>query len=129
MSEETITFIAAILFSIVGVGAFLHYFVTVGFWPQTTGRVIGNEAQRRTEHGFDDYAYFPKIEFIAGDGKTYQVKGDIGLNEEWPLGQVVKLRYRPANPNHVSIAKNWQRFVFAAAFTGFGVGCWVAVLR
>ena len=129
MSEETVTLIAAIAFSVIGIGAFLHYFLTVGFWPRTTGRVIGNEAQKRTEHGFDDYAYFPLIEFIAADGKAYQVKGDIGLNDEWPMGQVVTLRYRTANPNHVSIAKNWQRFVFSAAFLGFAAACWFAVLR
>ena len=128
MSEDTVTLIAAIAFSIIGIGTFLHYFMTVGFWPQTTGRVTGNEAQRRTQYGVD-YAYFPRIEFIAADGKTYQVKGDVGLNEEWPVGEVVTLRYRPANPNHVSIAKNWQRFVFSAAFIGFAAACWFAVLR
>lgn len=128
MSVETITLIAAIVATVVGVGTFFHYFLMVNGWPRATGQVVGNEAGRRNDGGFDRWSYFPLVEFQAADGKTYRIKGDIGLNEEWPLGQAVKLRYRPANPNHATIAKSWQRLLFACVFLGFAAASWMAVL-
>ncbi len=128
MSEETITLIAAIIATVIGVGSFFHYFLMANAWPRTTGRVVGNEAGRRSDAGFDQWAYFPLIKFQAADGRTYRIKGDIGLNDEWPLGQAVQLRYRPANPQHATIAKSWQRLLFACVFLGFAAACWLAVL-
>ena len=127
MSEDTITLVAALAFSVIGVGAFFHYFLMVGSWPRAVGYVVGNVTDMRSDEGFD-YAYFPRIEFAAADGKTYDVKGDVGLSQEWPLGQAVALRYRRSNPNHISIAKGWQRLLFAAVFLGFAAGCWAALL-
>jgi hypothetical protein len=125
MSEDTITLIAAIASTIVGIGTFFHYFLSVMRWPRATGTVIGNIARRRSTEG-NRYAYFPRISFEAADGKTYDVKGDIGLNDRWPIGQSVGLRYRPSNPNHTTIAKGWQRLLFSTAFIGLGMACWYA---
>ncbi len=129
MTEEAVTLVAAIAFSIVGAGALFHYYLMVAAWPLAVGRVIGNEAEKRTDHGFDEYAYFPRIEFTAADGNAYAVKGDIGKTEEWPIGELVRLHYRPSNPNHTSIASGWQRLVFAGAFVGFAIASWFAVVR
>jgi len=128
MSEEIITLIAAIAFTVIGVGTFFHYFLMVNGWPRTWGQVVGNEAGRRTDAGFDQWSYFPLVEFQATDGRTYRIKGDIGLNEEWPLGQAVQLRYRLANPQHATIAKAWQRLLFACVFMGFALASWAALL-
>lgn len=128
MSVETITFIAAVAFTVIGVGTFFHYFLMVSGWPRATGQVVGNEAKRRTDTGFDQWSYFPLVEFQAADGRAYQIKGDIGLNDEWPLGQAVQLQYKPANPQHATIAKAWQRLLFACVFLGFAVASWMAVL-
>ena len=125
MSETTIILIAALAFSFVGVGTFFHLFLMVFRWPSATGTVIGNVAQLRSTDA-NEYAHFPRIEFQAADGKTYEIQGDIGLNDEWPIGQRVKLRYRAANPKHTTIMKGWQRLTFSAVFIGFAIGCWYA---
>lgn len=125
MLEATITLIAAIAFSVVGIGTFFHYFLMILLWPRATGTVTGNVADLRSTDG-NEYAYFPRIEFQAASGKTYEVWGDIGLNDEWPIGQSIELRYRTSNPNHTSTAKWWQRLIFSAVFIGFAVACWYA---
>lgn len=127
MSETTITLIAAIASTIVGVSAFFLYFLMVIWWPRATGTVTGNVTDLRSTDG-TEYAYFPLIEFQAADGKTYKTKGDMGLNDEWPVGQKIELRYRAANPNHTSTAKWWQRLIFSAVFIGFAVALWYAWL-
>ncbi len=125
MSEEAITLVAAIGATIVGVGAFFHYFLWVYAWPQATGTVIGNVADLRSTDG-NDYAYFPRVAFQAADGNMYEFRGDIGLNDEWPIGQAVALRYRAANPRHATIMKGWQRLLFSLVFIGFGAALWYA---
>lgn len=90
--------------------------------------MVGNVARLSSTEG-THYAYFPRIAFRAADGKTYEVQGDIGLNDEWPLGQPVKLRYRTANPNHTTIAKWWQRLLFSVVFLCFAVALWYAWLE
>ncbi len=125
MSVATITLIAAIAFTFIGVGSFFHYFLMVIGWPRATGTVTGNVADLRSTEG-NEYAHFPRIEFQAANGKTYEVQGDIGLNDEWPIGHRVELRYRASNPKHTTIAKGWQRLMFSAAFIGFAIACWYA---
>ena len=125
MLDATITLIAAIAFSVVGIGTFFHYFLMILLWPRATGTVTGNVADLRSTDG-NEYAYFPRIEFQTASGKTYEVRGDIGLNDEWPIGQSIELRYRTSNPNHTSTAKWWQRLIFSAVFIGFAVACWYA---
>ncbi len=127
MSEATVTLIAAIASTFVGVGTFFHFFLMVIRWPHATGTVIGNVAQLRSTDG-NEYAHFPLIEFRAANGKAYEVRGDIGLNDEWPIGQRVELRYRTANPKHATIMKGWQRLAFSAVFLGFAIACWYAWL-
>ena len=51
MSVATITLIAAIASTVIGVGTFFHYFLMVFRWPRATGTVIGNVAQRRSTDG------------------------------------------------------------------------------
>ena len=127
MSVATITLIAAIAATFIGVGSFFHYFLMIFRWPRATGTVTGNVADLRSTEG-NEYAHFPRIEFQAANGKTYEVKGDIGLNNEWPIGHRVELRYRTSNPKHISIAKGWQRLIFSAVFIGFAIACWYAWL-
>ena len=62
MSEATVTLIAAMAFTVVGVGTFFHYFLWIFRWPRATGRVTGNFADLRSTDG-TEYAYFPRIEF------------------------------------------------------------------
>jgi len=127
MSVATITLIAAIAATLIGVGTFFHYFLMVFRWPRATGTVTRNVADLRSTEG-NGYAYFPLIEFQAANCKTYEVKGDIGLNNEWPIGQSVELRYRASNPKHTTIMKGWQRLIFSAVFVGFAIACWYAWL-
>jgi hypothetical protein len=125
MSVATITLISAIASTVVGIGTFFHYFLSMLWWPRAAGTVIGNVADLRSIDG-THYAYFPRIEFQAANGKTYEVRGDIGLNDEWPIGQQVELRYRIADPNHTTIAKGWQRLIFSAVFICFAIAFWYA---
>jgi hypothetical protein len=125
MSVGTITLIAAIVATIIGVGTFFHLFLMVLRWPSATGTVTGNVASLRSTPG-NEYAYFPRIQFQAANGKTYEVQGDIGLNDEWLIGQNIELHYRAANPNHTTIMKGWQRLIFSAVFIGFATACWYA---
>ena len=129
MSQDTLVLIAAIVLTVIGCGAFFHYFLWLRLWPQTSGKVVGNEAYKSSHHGPDQWGYYPRVEFIAADGRTYEVRGDIGRQKEWPLGWIVNVRYRPANPNHASIAKDWQRLVFAGVFLGFAAMTWSVVLK
>ncbi len=127
MSVATITLIAAVTSTLIGVGTFFHFFLMVFRWPRATGTVIGNVAQLRSTVG-TEYAHFPRIEFRAANGKTYEVQGDIGLNDEWPIGQRVELRYRAINPKHTTIMKGWQRLIFSVVFIGFAIASWYAWL-
>ena len=104
MSVSTVTLIAALVFTVVGIGTFFHYFLLFLRYPRATGTVIGNVASLRSTEG-NEYAYFPRIEFLAADGQTYEVRGDIGRNDEWRIGQNIELQYRAANPNHTTIMK------------------------
>jgi hypothetical protein len=125
MSEAAVTLIAAITSTVVGIGTFFHYFLWICWWPRATGTVTGNVASLRSTED-TQYAYFPSLEFQAANGKRYEVQGDVGLNDEWPIGQEVELRYRATNPNHATIAKGWQRLIFSAVFICFAVACWYA---
>ena len=127
MSVATITLIAAIASTFIGVGTFFHFFLNIFRWPRAKGTVIGNVASLRSTDG-NEYAHFPRIEFQAANGKTFEVQGDIGCNDEWPIGQRVELRYRAANPKHTTIMKGWQRLIFSAASIGFAIACWYAWL-
>ena len=94
--------------------------------------MVGNDAQRSNSNASESYAFFPRIEFQAADGKRYEARGDIGLNDEWPLGKTVKLRYCASDPRKATIMKAWQRLLFAAVFLGFAAaswGAWLGVLR
>jgi len=129
MSTETLVLLAAIAMTIIGVGTFCHYFLWVAvYWPRTSGKVVGNEAVRHRQNLGEQYAYYPRLEFIATDGRTHKVRGDIGRPREWPLGRIVPLRYRPDNPNRATIARGWQRLVFSGVFLGFAVASWVVWL-
>ena len=125
MTVETVTLIGAIVATVVGVGTFFHYFLMVLRWPKATGTVVGNVSQLRSIEG-SEHAHFPRIAFTAADGKDYEIQGDIGLNDEWPVGLSIPLRYRAANPNHATIAKNWQRLLFSFVFIGFAAAAWFA---
>ena len=91
--------------------------------------MVDNLAKKSNHHLTDEFAYFPRIEFIAADGRTYRVQGDVGTRKEWPLGRIVPVRYRPANPNHASIAKGWQRLMFSAFFIAAAALVWSVVLK
>lgn len=124
MTEDTITLIAAIASTIIGAGGFIHLFLMVNTWPRTSGRVTGNDTMLDSRESADKYSFFPRIEFLAADGKTYEVRGDIGLNSEWPIGQEVRLRYCASDPGKATIMKGWQRLMFAGVFAGFAIACW-----
>ena len=68
------------------------------------------------------------VTVAAADGRTYEVRGDLGRSQEWPLGQAVELRYKRSDPKQTSTAKGWQRLLFALVFLGFAVACWAALL-
>ena len=124
MSHDTIVLIVAVISTVIGVGAFFHLFLTVNGWPRAQGRVIGNHAARSGTQHANMYSYFPLVAFVAADGVSYEIKGDIGLNKEWPIGKIVEVRYRKSNPNHASIMKGWQRLLFAGAFLAAAVVTW-----
>ena len=124
MSGETVILIAAILATVVGVGTFFHYVLTILRWTKATGTVVGNVSKMRPIDK-SAQAHFPRIAFTAADGKDYEVEGDIGLNDEWPIGLQVTLRYRAADPSHATIARNWQRLLFSLVFIGFAAVMWL----
>ena len=127
--EQTVTVVVAVFASIIGVGTFFHYFLMVQSWPTASGRVIGNEAQANSNEGATTYSYFPKVEFYALDGQRYEIRGDVGRSSEWPIGKVLKVRYKTSNPNHTSTAHDWQRLLFSLVFLGFASAIWYVILR
>lgn len=127
MSTAAVTLIAAVVASGIGVGTFFHFFLGAFRWSRASGRVVGNVARRRSRS--TRYAFFPRIEFRAADGRTYRVEGDLGLNDEWPIGQPVALRYRASNPNHATILKGWQRLLLSVVFLALAAASWYAWLQ
>ena len=128
MATDTLILIAAIALTALGVGSFFHYFLWVRFWPSTSGKVVGNESRQSADRRPDAWSYYPRVQFIAADGRTYEVRGDVGRRTEWPLGWIVPLRYRPDKPSHASIAKDWQRLLFSVVFIAFAAAVWSVVL-
>lgn len=127
MSEAAITLIVAFVSTIIGVGTFFHFFLTVLRWPHATGVVTGNVAKNVGDRGCK-FAYFPLIRFQASNGETYEVRGDIGRTNKWPLGKAIGLQYRAANPKHATTMNAWQRLMFSAVFMGMAAACWYAWL-
>jgi Protein of unknown function (DUF3592) len=127
LSTAIVTLIAAVVASVIGVGTFFNFFLGPRRWPRASGRVVGNVAERRSRGR--GYAHFPRIAFRAGDGRDYEVRGDIGRSDEWPLGQQVTLRYRASDPRQTTLLAGWQRLLFSAVFLGLAVACWYAWLE
>ena len=125
MTVTIITLFAALASTVIGVGTFIHFFLMILQWPRATGTVIGNVADLRSTEG-SEYAHFPRIEFQAANGQTYEVRGDIGLSDEWPIGQSVELRYRVTDPKQTTIMTSWQRLLFSTVFVGFAIAFWYA---
>ena len=127
MFEDILTWGFAILFTVIGAGMFVHLGIMAARWPAARGRVVGNIADHR---GSEDgtAAFFPEIAFTARDGREYRIRGDVGRSREWPVGQMVDLRYRAGNPSHTTTLAGWQRIMISLAFLALGLLCWSAVL-
>ena len=122
--ELTVTWVAAILFNLIGWGSLCHFAWIVRNWPEARARIVGNiseyskgggERERRIIH-------FAQLEFSAR-GMLYKVKGGIGRAEPWTVGETVQLHYKPSHPEHVLDFNFWQRMAFSAAFIFFGGLC------
>jgi hypothetical protein len=126
MDTSTITLLAAIAFTIVGIGALVHLVAMVQRWPQAIGQVTGNIAEWAHDESGKTAVYFAKIAFADAKGQSFTVRGDIGLRKPWTIGEKVTVRYKAANPNHATSMNFWQRLLFAGGFGFFAVMLWLA---
>lgn len=125
-----ITWIAALLTSVIGFGSLVHLQIVASTWPTSLGRVIGNVKKRN--HGGPNSpsttSFFPKIEFVTGTGAVHQVCGDIGLRNPYEIGQPIKVWFKPSNPNHAMTMNRLQRFLFSGAFIAISIPLWGLIL-
>ncbi len=127
MVGVTVTWIAAVIASIIGFGSFFHMSYIASHWPKTSGRVVGNIGGIANYDSGSSDIYFAEIQFMAANGQTYKVKGDIGLHKPWPIGKTIPLHYMAKNPNHVLTWNFWQRMLFSFAFIAPGLLCWALI--
>lgn len=124
--ETTVTWIVAILFSLIGWGSLFHFAWIQRNWPEVNGRVVGNLEEyakgSNINTGGKRIVNFAKIEFFAL-GKRYEVRGGVGRGQPWRVGDSLSLRYKPSNPEHMLDLNFWQRMMFSGAFIGFGGAC------
>ena len=116
MDGWTVTWIAAVVASIIGFGSLFHMTYIANYWPKAIGRVVGNIGGISHHDSGSSDIYFAEIEFTASDGQTYKVKGDIGLQKPWDIGKAIPLHYKAKNPNHVLTWNFWQRMLFSFGF-------------
>lgn len=124
MTEWVVIWVAAIVATIIGLGTLFHFSYIARVWPKTKGRVTGNVAEFAHHDSGRSTVYFPEIAFIAADGKGYTVKGDVGLNAPWSIGQTIELHYKTKNPMHAMTLKPWQRLAFSGTFIFFATMSW-----
>jgi len=73
MTEDIVTWIAAIFFTVSGLGLFFHYYLWLRRWPRTTGRVVGNE-ETVNHTGATTYDRYPRLRFETSDGVLVTLK-------------------------------------------------------
>ncbi len=126
MDTSTITLIAAIAATIIGLGALVHLVAIVQRWPQALAEVTGNIAEWAHDDAGKTAVYFAELAFTDAAGQSFTVKGDIGRRKPWVVGEKLTIRYRAANPNHATSMNLWQRLLFAGVFGFFAVMLWLA---
>lgn len=129
MEYPVVTWIAALVSTLIGFGTLIHFSWIAARWPTTTGRIVGNNAKR--SHGGpgrpSTTSYFPEIAFYARTGKEVIVSGDVGKPEPYPIGSAIKVWYRPSNPGHAMTMTWWQRLVFSLFFVAVAAVCWALI--
>ena len=123
----TVIWIAAIVSSVVGFGFLIHSSYIAGAWGRAPGHVVGNQQAYSQYETGRTTVYFAQIMFRVSDGTAYTVKSDMGRVEPWPLGDVVRVYYKPGNPRHAMTMKLWERLAFSSFFIGAGALCWALI--
>lgn len=67
MDGVTVTWIAAVVASIIGFGSLFHMSYIVRHWPRTKGRVVGNIGAIAHYDCGSGKIYFAEIQFTAAD--------------------------------------------------------------
>lgn len=125
---DTVVWIAAVAASIIGFGFLLHSTYIAWKWPKATGRVVDNIATTSHQDSGSSPVYFAKITFTAMDRRDYTVRGDVGHQKPWRIGDPVRVHYKPGNPAHAMTMKLWERLVFSGFFIAAAVVCWGLIL-
>jgi len=129
MSPDVLLPLAALGFTVAGIGGIVRLYLVVNRWPSATGKVVASARRLDTRWGNARYANFALISFRAADGGTYEVQGDYGRRYPWQIGETVSLRYDPTDPNKTTNLPRWQRLALPSTFVFFAVLCWIAWFR
>jgi hypothetical protein len=95
---------------------------------EVTGEVVRLD-RSEGDRQFASYVYAPVFSFTAADGKAHTVVSDISSSPpDFSVGESVRVRYDPANPEKArihSFFQIWGTTVISGAMgVGFaGVGC------
>ena len=127
MGTEEVAWIVAIAGCVIGFGSLFHMAYIRAAWPRAAGRVVGNVAEWSKSGSTRQDVYFAKISFVARDGRTYEVKGDVGRSAPWSNGQRIDLQYNESNPEHALSMNIWQQLIFSGVFIAFGLVCWAKI--
>ena len=126
-AEIIVTWIVAVLGTVIGVGSFFHMRYIQANWSDAKAKVIGSTAKGSSgQNNSQHTSYFAQLSFTA-KGKNYVVMGDSGRRKEWPIGTIVPLKYKPSNPNHILALGLWSRLIFSGGFAFFGIMCWLKI--
>src|SRR5688572_17817027 len=91
------------------------YAAYIGWQLQTKGETASGTVVRMEESNSSEggcCVYSPVVEFRAG-GKTYSFQGDTASDPpEYRVGQEVRVRYDPANPETAQIDSFGERWLF-----------------
>ena len=89
---------------------------------EVTGEVIRLE-RSKSDGRFASYDYAPVFSFTAADGNSYTVTSEVSSNPPgFSVGESVRVRYGPANPQNARIHSFFQTWGAAVISGAIGVG-------
>jgi hypothetical protein len=95
---------------------------------EVTGEVVRLVASKSWDGGLASTEYAPVFSFNAANGETYTVASNVGSSPaEFSVGDTVRVRYDPVNPQNARIhtwLQTWGAVAVSAvvgmAFVGYG---------
>jgi len=112
-------------------GAYFSYTKTRRFLQEgvaTQGKIIRVEKEKNTTTDEDGYSstnnsYYPVIEFVDRQGKTYEFRASVGVSSKrkWKVGATQEIVYPPVEPEKAKIKSFLQLWFAVIIFATIGI--------